>query len=121
MLILSYDGFSAMCTGAKDSDSPSFVTIQGERGYMTVNGKPNSSDSITIAKMKSTGDTKLDAAGSVKRDIEIEEFLKPEMRHRMTQEFIDFAQIIDGKDYDKANYLLEETINVVDVLERAKQ
>lgn len=120
MLILSYDGFSAMCTGAKDSDSPSFVTIQGEKGYMTVNGKPNSSDSITISKLKSTGETKLDAAGSVKREVETEEFAKPETRHRMTQEFIDFAQIIDGKDYDKAKYLLEETINVVDVLEQAK-
>ena len=52
--------------------------------------------------------------------METEEFAKPETRHRMTQEFIDFAQIIDGKDYDKAKYLLEETINVVDVLEQAK-
>lgn len=121
MLILSYDGFSAMCTGAKDSDSPSFVTIQGEDGYMTVNGKPNSSDSLTIVTMKSTGDTTLDAAGSVKRQVHEEKFTKPEMRHRMTQEFIDFAEIIDSKNSDKAKELLEESIMVVEVLKKARQ
>lgn len=121
MLILSYDGFSAMCTGAKDSDSPSFVTIQGEDGYMTVNGKPNSSDSLTLVTMKSTDDKTLDAAGSIKRQIHEEEFTKPEMRHRMTQEFIDFAAIIDNKNFDKAKELLEESITVVKVLKKARQ
>ena len=121
MLILSYDGFSAMCTGAKDSDSPSFVTIQGEDGYMTVNGKPNSSDSLTLVTMKSTDDKTLDAAGSIKRQVHEEVFTKPEMRHRMTQEFIDFAEIIDGKNYDMAKELLEESITVVKVLKKARQ
>ena len=28
-LILTYDGFSAVCTGAKDSDSPGYIKVQG--------------------------------------------------------------------------------------------
>ena len=28
-LIMKYDGFSAVCTGTKDSDSPGYISIQG--------------------------------------------------------------------------------------------
>ena len=36
-----YDGFSAVCTGSKDSDSPGYVSIQGEQGFMKIDSKPN--------------------------------------------------------------------------------
>ena len=47
-MIMEYDGFSAVCTGAKDSDSPGYVLIQGEKGYMRIDGKPNIADNLTI-------------------------------------------------------------------------
>ena len=31
--ILEYEGFHALCTGSKDSTSPSGVILQGEEGY----------------------------------------------------------------------------------------
>ena len=31
-LVMRYDGFSAVCTGTKDSDSPGFISVQGEKG-----------------------------------------------------------------------------------------
>ena len=37
----------------------------------------------------------------------------------MTQEFADFAEIIDGKENAVADELMEETIQVVKVLEMA--
>ena len=46
-LVLTYDGFTAVCTGAKDSDSPCYVSIQGEKGWMRLNGKPNSATELT--------------------------------------------------------------------------
>ena len=29
------------CTGSKDSDSPGYVCVQGEKGFMKVDSKPN--------------------------------------------------------------------------------
>lgn len=34
IVLLGYDGFVAACAGAKDSVSPSFAIIQGEKGYI---------------------------------------------------------------------------------------
>ena len=38
----------------------------------------------------------------------------------MTQEFLDFAKIIDEKDYATAHELLTESVTVVVVLEKAR-
>ena len=38
-LVMEYDGFSAVCTGSKDSDSPGYVCVQGEKGFMKVDSK----------------------------------------------------------------------------------
>ena len=94
-LIMEYDGFSAVCTGAKDSDSPCFVSIQGEKGFMKIDGKPNVAPNLTTVIIDEAGGTVRDAAGAVVRATKTEQFLPPEVNHRMTQEFIDFADIID--------------------------
>ena len=47
-VILEYDGLIATCTAAKDSASPSFQIIQGERGYMQVEGPVNRCPSYEI-------------------------------------------------------------------------
>ena len=38
----------------------------------------------------------------------------------MTQEFLDFAKIIDEKDYEAAYELLTESVTVVSILEKAR-
>ena len=38
---LQYEDFIAVSLGAKDSESPSFATIQGEKGYIKVLSAPN--------------------------------------------------------------------------------
>ncbi|MGI6510746.1 MAG: hypothetical protein ACOX1L_09285 [Erysipelotrichaceae bacterium] len=40
--------------------------------------------------------------------------------HRMQHEFITFAEIIDNKDYDKAYKLLKHSIDVMEVLTKAR-
>jgi len=47
-------------------------------------------------------------------------FTAKEQHHRMTQEFLDFAKIIDEKDYETAHELLTESVTVVGVLEKAR-
>ena len=118
-LIMEYDGFSAVCTGAKDSDSPCFVSIQGEKGFMKIDGKPNVAPNLTTVIIDETGDSVRDAAGAVVRATKTEQFLPPEVHHRMTQEFIDFATIIDKKDFAAAEKLYEETLGVMKIISDA--
>ena len=48
-------------------------------------------------------------------------FTAKEQHQRMTQEFLDFAKIIDEKDYETAHELLTESVTVVGVLLRFHQ
>ena len=117
-LVMEYDGFSAVCTGAKDSDSPCFVTVQGEKGYMKIDGKPNVAPNLTIVTVDDSGELVKDAAGAMTRKTKIEEFVPSETHHRMTREFIDFARIIDEKDYREWERYARETLDVMSVLDR---
>lgn len=121
-LVLRYDGFSAVCTGTKDSDSPGFISIQGEKGWMKIDSKPNIADALTTTYTDETVKEKVrDAAGAMVRATITEIFKAPEKHHRMTQEFTDFARVIDENDYDTAHDFLTETVTVVGVLEKARK
>ena len=54
------------------------------------------------------------------RATKTEHFKAPEKHHRMTQEFADFARMIDEKDYETARKFLEESVTVVGILEKAR-
>lgn len=102
VLVMEYDGFTAVCTAAKDSDSPSFVSVQGEKGFMRINDKPNSASDLTI----------------VIRDPDHEEIhCVGEPCHRMTREFRDFARIISSGDPEAAYFYREKTLEVMKVLQ----
>ena len=120
-LVMEYDGFSAVCTGTKDSDSPGFISIQGEKGWMKIDSKPNIADALTTTYVDESVKEKVrDAAGAMVRAAITENYKAPEKHHRMTQEFVDFARVIDEKDYETAHKFLTETVTVVGVLEKAR-
>lgn len=117
VLIMEYDGFSAVCIGAKDSDSPCFVSIQGEKGYMRIDGKPNVAPNLTSVIVNGSGTKpERDAAGAVVRSTVTETFIPILSRHRMTKEFQDFARIIDKKDSASAEKYMQETVDVMKVI-----
>ena len=121
-LVMEYDGFSAVCTGSKDSDSPGYVCVQGEKGFMKVDSKPNiASELKTVYADENIKEKVKDAAGAMVRATITEDYKAPEHHHRMTQEFIDFARVIDEKDYETAKEFLDETVAVVKVLETARK
>ena len=121
-LVMEYDGFSAVCTGSKDSDIPGYVSIQGEKGFMKIDSKPNiASELKTIYVNENVKEKVKDAAGAMVRATITEEYKAPEHHHRMTQEFTDFARMIDEKDYETAKEFLDETVAVVKVLEAARK
>ena len=118
-LVMEYDGFSAVCTGAKDSDSPGFVSIQGEKGYMKIDGKPNVAPNLTTVIVDdSKTELTRDAAGAVVRSTQTENFVPEVQHHRMTREFQDFARMIDKHDAVAADRYMQETLDVMKVMER---
>lgn len=120
-LVLVYDGFSAVCTGSKDSDSPGYVSIQGEQGFMKIDSKPNIASELTTTYVDENVKERVrDAAGAMVRATITDHFIATEQHHRMTQEFLDFAKIIDEKDYEAAYELLTESVTVVSILEKAR-
>ena len=116
-MVLEYDGFSAVCTGGKDSDSPCFVQIQGEKGYMRIDGKPNVAPNLTLVITEDTKDELVrDAAGAMVRPTIKEEFIPDPVHHRMTREFKDFARMINEKDFDLAEHYSSETLGVMRIV-----
>ncbi len=118
-LVMNYPDFTAVCTGAKDSDSPGYVSVQGEKGWMRIEGKPNIADKVLVHYFVE-GEKVRDAAGSWVRASKEIEFKAPEVHHRMTQEFEDFARIIDNKDYEAWEEYAGETSSVMEILTKAK-
>ena len=117
-MVLEYDGFSAVCTGGKDSDSPCFVQIQGEKGYMRIDGKPNVAPNLTLVITDDTKDELVrDAAGAMVRPTIKEEFIPDPVHHRMTREFKDFARMINEKDFDLAEHYSSETLGVMRIVD----
>ena len=116
-LVMEYNGFSAVCTGAKDSDSPCFVSIQGEKGYMRIDGKPNVAPNLTTAVVDETkGEPVRDASGAMVRPTVTEVFTPEKVHHRMTREFRDFAMIIDEGNHELACRYAAETLEVMRII-----
>ena len=121
-LILEYDGFSAVCTGAKDSDSPCFVSIQGEKGYMRIDGKPNVAPNLTTAIIdEDRKDTVRDVAGAMVRPTREDAFIPEVDHHRMTREFRDFARMIDNHETANADQYMQETIEAMKIIAQAAE
>lgn len=102
--ILRYRDHLAICTAAKDSDSPCFAIFQGEKGSLTVKGAPNSLPEITIslAGQQATVNNN-------------------QYSNRMVSEFLAFAQIYQQKDKAKMLAYLQIAQNVCAALEKAAQ
>ena len=120
--VLSYPGFHAVCTGAKDSDSPSFICVQGDKGWMRINGKPNVPATLDVEYFDVEHPEGIPSpSGGISRAM-IRETITPQpVRHRMTTEFMDFARIIDDADKDAAEESLERSLAVIQVLESARK
>lgn len=103
--ILKYKDFFATALGAKDSDSPSFILIQGEKGYIKTSGTPNKLEAFEFA-LRGSG--------------EVEKFALNKHSHRMVHEFKNFAQIYNEKNFAKMVAGLETSLSVMKTAEKAR-
>ncbi len=103
ILILAYENFIASCIAAKDSASPSYFLIQGENGYIKVDGTPNI-----------FGNVEINLRGE---DVKI--FNENKFENRMVHEFIDFGKIFEEKVYSAVERGLQTSLDVIKILEMA--
>ena len=101
---LEYENFLAQCTGAKDSGSPCFFSIQGDNGYIYSTTPPNELTSFELA-----------VRGEETKKISLNKF-----DHRMIHEFIEFGEIFERGDYSAVEDGLKVSLNVMKVIDAAK-
>lgn len=102
--ILKYDNFVCECTGAKDSESPSFAIIQGTKGYIKLNGAVNRCPSFEIV----IGD-------------KIETYNEQKFSNRMVYELIDFENIYNNNDLEESYKLLDHSLKVIETAVLARK
>ncbi len=100
--VLEYDGFHGVCSGAKDSSSPCFGVLQGDQGYIRVNGPVSSADKAEITV---NGETRLLAIDPQKGT------LVDEMR--------EFARQLRDGDMESCLQMLDHSVMMMEVLEEA--
>jgi predicted dehydrogenase len=101
---LKYDDFICECTGAKDSESPSFAIIQGTKGYIKLNGPANRCISFEVGI-----------------DNKIETYNEQKFSNRMVYELIDFENIFSNNDLEKSHKLLEHSLSVIETAVTARK
>lgn len=103
VLTLQYDNFLAICICAKDSESPSYFTIQGDNGCIRVDDAPNELRNVNIA-----------VRGEEIKHLELNRF-----DHRMVHEFIEFGDIFETGDYSKVESGLQTSLSVIKIIEKS--
>ncbi len=101
---LQYDGFIAQCCGAKDSDSPGQMVIQGEKGYIRLLGATNAvaSVAVTIA-----GNTRI--------------INHQDEGNHMVYELRRFASMYQQQALAECYRYLQHSVEVMHVLEKGRQ
>ena len=90
-----------LCTGAKDTDAPSFGLLQGDNGWLRIEGPVSTMVAMTIC-----------LRGQQPRQIDL-----PPVAHRLAPEFAAFAEILRRQDYVTMNCLLDHSLAVMKVVD----
>lgn len=102
--LLKYEDFVASCAGAKDSASPGFTLIQGEKGWIKVNGIPSI---INYVESFYNGES--------------HQLVEESYPHRMVPELKSFVEIYNSDDYELMKSKLSISLSVMRTLEKAHQ
>lgn len=105
ILNLAYQGMQASLIASKDSFTNPRSFIEGEKGTIFFDGSPGALDNYSIQL----------------RGKEPQSFNFNKYDHRMVSEFVDFINIIDNYDTQKADELFEHSLQVLEILSAAKR
>ncbi|MBB5183398.1 Gfo/Idh/MocA family protein [Catenisphaera adipataccumulans] len=103
-VIMRYPDFYALATGAKDSESPGHVTIQGDLGYIDMKSPTNAFSYYDLYYNETKKATR---------------HAYNQYEHRMVHEFLEFEEVFRNKDYDTMRHWLQTSIEVMEVVDAA--
>ena len=106
ILVLDYGSFKSVCIAAKDCEGPSQAVIEGENGYLEVEG----SASVCSAVAYKYRDTKEEGQFNSHPDV-----------HRMKFEFIEFERIVREKDWKRVEEGQQESLIVMEIITQARE
>ena len=98
---LEYADQLALCTGAKDTDAPSFGLLQGDSGWLRIDGPVSTMSAITLC-----------LHGQQPRQIP----LSP-VSHRLAPEFRAITDMLHQRDYATMNHLLDHSLSVLQTID----
>lgn len=104
IVMLDYPMFKAVCIGAKDCAAPVMLSIQGDKGNITVPMPANAMHRFTFT----------DNQGNAEQ-------FEFETQHRMYYEFQRFVEIIDTQDFAFAEQMLDISETVCRLTEQARK
>ena len=99
VLVMEYSGATAVSVCAKDSSGVSGITIQGEKGTITIPSSPNAAAAVSLTVNGKS-----------------EQWQKNKYSSRLIHEFKDFERMWQSGDYDAMSRYLDTSIAVVKVL-----
>ncbi len=105
-MIMEYEDFTALALGAKDSESPCFITVQGEKGWLRVVGAPNALQAFEVSLHGSRTTTRY----------ELNRYPQ-----RMVHEFQEFARIYAQRDYEAVKTGLKLSLAVLETAEQGRK
>ena len=104
IITLDYGNFKAVLIGAKDCKAPIATSIQGDQGCISIQTPANVLRSFKI----------------LHNDQREEEFDLQGDTHRMVYEFNEFVKMIENKDSDRANEMMEKSLIAMDIATKAR-
>lgn len=105
VLVLEYDGFKALCVGAKDCKGNAFVVLQGDQGSIRCEYPSNLLGKVKLELNNGT----------------VEEFDDGSQKERLIPEFKDFMTEINSGDYEACYRFLDKSVAVSDVQTDARR
>lgn len=105
VMVLDYGNFKAVCIGAKDCQALTVSTIQGDKGNIFMEIPPNRIDAYVLNYNNGEGN--------------VETF--DEDKHRMLYEFENFIEIIDSKNFARAEEMLKISEIVAQILQGGRE
>ncbi len=104
ILTLSYPDFQCVLIGAKDCGSEYISSLQGNRGRIFFSQPVNGLEEFSYAQNKE----------------EVQSYVR-NREHRMYYEFVRYIEAIDSHDLAFSAQMLKESLQVMDVIDKAKQ
>lgn len=105
ILIIDYDSFKCICIGAKDCKAPIANNIQGDKGCIYLDTPTNVCERFEVLMNDGTNT-------SVNEN---------NFEHRMVNEFVEFADMINNNNLEKCYEMLDHSMIVSEILTTARQ